>query len=244
MSGGGRVRQTGLLLATLIALGTAIWLFPSPGPVISDPAIAPGSANGRTPATVSVLAAPAQSALDRILGPGRSVVTASATYGAASRGRSTVYDPRHVVVLEQSRITAPGYQGSVSDNGVSRTVTDSSTGGKIQRISVAVVIDSNLRPAPKLTTIRQTVTAALGLRSGRSDTLTVTRAPISAAPNPISAAGTRSTSVTTTASVVAPAATAARITAYVPSAFGAGVVLVLLLTLARDGASRRRRLRR
>ena len=242
MNGGRRARQTELLLAAAIALGIAIWQFPSLGSTTNAPVSATGSAHGPTAGTIDDLAAPAQSALDRVLGAGHSVITASATYSAASVKRSTTYDPKHVAVLEQSQVTAPGYQGSVTDNKVSQTVTDARTSGRITRISVAVVVDSSLRPAPKLATIRRTVTAALGLRPRRGDTITVTRAPISAVS---STAASSTVSIAGTTRASAPVSgTASRISAFLPSGFAVGVVLVLLIlavcsTRRRSGTSRR-----
>lgn len=212
MNGGRRARETGLLLGALIALGIAIWQFPTPGPGATVAATAGDPVGG----SVGGPAAPAQSALDQVLGAGHSVISASVTYGAPSSGQRITYDPKRVAVLSRSQVTAPGYQGSVTDNGVSRTVTDSRTSGQIQRITVAVVVDSGLRPAPKLTTIRRTVTAALGLQPRRGDTITVSRAPI-----PPSASATAATTTGT-----------ARIVSYGPSALGVGVALVLLLMSA------------
>ena len=229
MLGGRGARAGGLLLGALMALGTAIWQFPNPGSVAADPVTTTGSAGGAGGLTANGLTAPAQSALDQVLGAGRSVITALATHGPASSGRTTTYDPKHVVALDQSQVTALGFRGSVTDNGVSRTVTDSRTGGQLQRITVAVVVDSGLRPAPKLAAIRQTVTGAMGLQFRRGDTLTVTRAPIAAA----------MTSASASAAVVPGVTATTRITSYLPSAVGVGVALVLLLTLAMD--SRRRR---
>lgn len=221
----------GLLVGALIAICFGLWQFPATGTTttsalatipVGDPA-------------VDSLAAPAQSALDQVLGVGHSVVTATATYGAASSRRTTTYDPRHVAVLDQSQVTTPGYRSSVTDNGVSSAVTDSTSTGTLQRITVAVVVDSRLRPAPKLAAIRQTVTAALALQSGRGDKITVARAAIPGAAVP--GAGFSGASISGPVSIGA----------YLPSAFGAGLALVLLLILALEtahgrAAAKRRRL--
>jgi flagellar M-ring protein FliF len=143
------------------------------------PSAAVSVASGGLPTVADALAAPAQSALDRILGPGRSVVTASATYSAASSRLTTSYQGKQVAPLAQARASGPGYGSSVTQNGVGQTVTRSNVvGGQVQRLSVAVVVDSALRPAPNLVTIRALVSAALGLQPSRGDTLSVVALPL------------------------------------------------------------------
>jgi flagellar M-ring protein FliF len=220
-----RARQAGITLGVLIAVGFAIWQFPAPSST-GAPANAAGSA---TAGATAALSAPAQSALDQILGPGHSVITASASYATASTRQSTTYDPKHVAVLNQSSTTQPGYQASVTDNGVSRTVTDTTTAaGAIQRLTVAVVVDATLRPAPKLATIRQAVTAAMGLQRSRGDKITVALLPMPAA---AAKAGSVASAV--------PATGAAWFIPYLPSGFGAVVAVALLMTLAMDALRRR-----
>jgi flagellar biosynthesis/type III secretory pathway M-ring protein FliF/YscJ len=174
--------------------------------------------------------------LDAILGPHHSVVSASATYSQPISRLVTSYDPRHVATLSQASATAPGYRSSVTNNGVGQTVTNSSVpGGQVQRLTVAVVVDSSLRPAPKLAAIGRSVTAAMGLQPGRGDKLTVATLPMPAAgpagSSPPLGAGSTSTSLTTT---IAP---------YLRTGFGVTLAAVLLLILIADTLSRRRRAR-
>lgn len=119
-----RLRRTALLVGALATLGLAIWLFPTADPI---------SPTGPTNSVPMVAAVPedspagsAQTALDQVLGAGHSVVTASAVYGAGSSRRSTTYDPSRTAALSQSQATAPGYRASVTNNGVSSTVTGTS----------------------------------------------------------------------------------------------------------------------
>jgi flagellar biosynthesis/type III secretory pathway M-ring protein FliF/YscJ len=216
------------MLGVLVAIGLAVLQFPTPAtsgtPAIGPPV--PAVAAGHTAGTGDSLTVAAQSALDQILGPGHSVVAASADYGPGSSTLSSRYDPKRVAALSRSQSTGPGYQASVTDNGVSRTVTRSSSAGSLQRLSVSVVVDSGLTPAPKLATIRQAVTAAMGLRKARGDTITVARAAIPANAPVASASG---------------ATGVASVTAYLRSAFFVAAAIVLLLTLATDAIRRRRR---
>jgi len=232
---GTQVRTTALVAGTLTALGAAIWQLPTldvaSRATIFAAAVPSAAAIG---ARTDALSAPAQSALDQVLGPGHSLVTASATYGPASSRRSTTYDAKHVAALRQSRASASGYRATVVDNGVSSTVTDSTTAATIRRITVAVLVDSRLRPAPKQSTIRQIVTAAMGLQVGRGDRISI--APVAIVPAGsaafVPAAPTRSASTRLS-----------RIRAYLPSAVGVGVAMGLMCTLAWDALGRRRRTR-
>jgi flagellar biosynthesis/type III secretory pathway M-ring protein FliF/YscJ len=226
VGGGVRMRAGGLLIGAVVAVVGAIWLLPA-GAVTGGAAVSIAAVGQRTDA----LSEPAQKALDRVLGAGHCLVTASATYGAASSRRTTSYDPRHGAALRQSRASSPGYQASVTDNGVSSTITDSTTAGQVQRITVAVVVDSGLRPAPKRATIRKIVTAAMGLQTARGDRISIARSALAPAGTTGSAA----------AAPVPPASSGpARISAYLPSAVGVGVGLVLMFTLALDPGRRRR----
>jgi flagellar M-ring protein FliF len=225
IGGGVRVRATGLLIGAMIALGAAVWQLPT-GAVTGGAAVSMGDAGERTDA----LSGPAQNALDHVLGAGHCLVTASATYGAASSRRTTTYDPRHGAALRQSKASSPGYQASVTDNGVSSTITDSTTAGQVQRITVAVVVDSGLRPAPKRATIRKIVTAAMGLQTARGDRISIARSALAPAGKTGSAPS---------APVLPASSGPARISAYLPSAVGVGVALVLMFTLALDPRRRR-----
>jgi flagellar biosynthesis/type III secretory pathway M-ring protein FliF/YscJ len=218
----GAIRRTGLGIAALIALGLAILQLPATAtgtaiPAASAPAVAPDS-----------LVAPAQSTLDQVLGTGHSLVTASATYGTGSHRVSVQYGTK-AAVLAQSTGSGPGYQGSTTNNGVSGTVTDATVpSGRIQRLTVAVVVDSALRPAPALTTIQKIVSASLGLQTRRGDRITIARLPM---------AGTGA--VTAAATTTTPTVIPARFAPYVQSALFAGLAVVLLLFLAVELVRRR-----
>jgi flagellar biosynthesis/type III secretory pathway M-ring protein FliF/YscJ len=160
------------------------------------------------------------------------VVTASATYSPASSRLSTTYDPKHVAVLAQASASGPGYGSSVTQNGVGRAVTRSSTpGGQIQLMTVAVVVDSALRPAPNLATIGKQVSAALGLKLSRGDRLSVVALPMP---------GARSATGPASAQPSGPA----RVTPYLRPGLGVAVATVLLATLMTDAVAGRRRKRR
>ena len=88
-TGASRMRQSGLAIGVLIAIGFAIQYLPGQLSPSAPPPV------GQPIAAVTMpdpLTARAQSALDRILGPGRSVITASATVGVASNQSSTRFD--------------------------------------------------------------------------------------------------------------------------------------------------------
>src|SRR4051794_37156363 len=112
------MRATGLVIGILVALTAAIWQLPARAITSaadgSAAAVSSGATAGQKP---DALSAPAQSALDQVLGAGHCLVTASATYGAASSRHTTTYDPKHVAVLKQSRASSPGYRATVIDNG-------------------------------------------------------------------------------------------------------------------------------
>jgi flagellar M-ring protein FliF len=216
---GASVRRAGLVVAVVLAIGYAIQQYPVSVPSAVSPT------TGTTQATPDALAAPAQSALDQILGPDHAVVTASATYSQASSRTSTTYDPKHVAPLSQANSSSTGYTASVTNNAVSRAVTRSSVpAGQIRRLTVAVVVDASLRPLPKLTAIRQSVTAAMGLQTSRGDRLSVVALPMPA--------------VTGTTQ---PKPAVSQLTPYLPTGLGAAVTLVLLVMIALDARARRRR---
>jgi flagellar M-ring protein FliF len=221
------LRRAGLMLGVVVALGLAIWQFPGRLPASSAAAAssaAVGSPAGST--AVDSLSASAQSTLDQVLGPHRSVITASATYSQPTTKLATTYNPKGVAVLNQSGVSSPGYTASVTSNGVSRSVTrSSSAGGQIQRLSVAVVVDSTLRPAPALATIRRTVSAAMGLQVSRGDKITVVALPMAAA----------------VAASNPPLSLAGRVSPYLPSglAIAAAIALLLFRFLPRRRRQRR-----
>jgi flagellar M-ring protein FliF len=226
--GGATLRRAGLILGVVLALGYGIQQLPTGSAATANLSSAAEATAGGPVSAADALAAPAQSALDQILGPDHAVVTASATYSQASSRLSTTYDPKHVAPLSQANSSSPGYTASVTNNGVSRTVTNSGVpAGQVQRLSVAVVVDASLRPAPKLSAIRQSVTAAMGLQTSRGDKLSVVALPMPATA-PGSAAAPSSTLVST-------------LTPYLPTGLGAAVALVLLVLIAMDALSRRRR---
>jgi len=209
------LRRAGLVLGALLALGYGVQQIPGP------PAAAPVTAAGQTSA--NLLAAPAQSALDQILGPGHSVVTAAATYRQASSKLTTSYAPQRSAVLAQAGVSAPGYTASTTQNGVGQVLTRSiDPGGQIQRLTVAVVVDSALRPRPNPAAIGKTVSAAMGLRPSRGDRLSVVALPM-----PAPAAAVRAGPGT--------------VTRYLRSGLAAALAAVLLLLLLMDVLLRRRR---
>lgn len=66
--------------------------------------------------------------------------------------------------------------------------------GAVSRMTVAVAVDSRLRPAPDLEALRRTVAAAVGADSGRGDSITVVATrfpgdPRAAAQTPVSSSG-------------------------------------------------------
>ena len=221
---GTRLRRTGLGVAALLALGLAILQFPAS----ATGTVVPAPSRSTAPVATDSLVAPAQSALDQVLGAGHSVITASATYGTGSSRVSIQYGTK-AAILAQSTVSGPGYRASTTHNGVSGSVTDTTVpSGQIQRLSVAVVVDSALRPAPTLATVRQIVSASLGLRTRRGDRITIARLPMSGA----RAVPVRAVSVT-------PTVVPARFAPYVQSALFAGLALVLLLFLAVEPLRRR-----
>jgi flagellar biosynthesis/type III secretory pathway M-ring protein FliF/YscJ len=210
------LRRAGLMLGVVVALGFAIWQFPGQLPASSAPASSAASSAVVGSTAVDSLSASAQSTLDQVLGPHHSVITASATYSQPTTKLATTYNPKGVAVLNQSGVSSPGYTASVTSNGVSQSVTrSSSAGGQIQQLSVAVVVDSSLRPAPALATIRRTVSAAMGLQVSRGDKITVVALPMAA----VVAASTP------------PLSLASRVSPYLPSGLAVAATTTLLLFL-------------
>lgn len=223
------VRRAALVLGLLLALGYGVQQLPA-STSTSAPA---GPAVGVNISVVDPLSAPAQSALDAILGPNHAVVTSSATYSQASSRLTSSYNPKQVAPLSQAVATGSGYRSSVTNNGVGQSLTRTDIpAGQVQRLSVAVVLDSALRPAPKLAAIRQTVTAAMGLQVSRGDKLSVVSLPIPAAA--ASAAGTGP-------SGLPPTTLTTTLTPYLTTTLGFGVALVLLLLIMMDARARRKR---
>jgi flagellar M-ring protein FliF len=167
-----RARLAALALGLIVALVYAGQAFPT---ATAGPAVASTAPSSVIDSTADdVLAAPAQTALDQILGPGQAEVSASAIYAAPSSSTSTTYSGKMSAPLSQAMATGPGYSASTVNNGVG--VIQSTTvvpGGQIVRLSVAVTVDSALRPAPSLRSVRNIVTAAMGIQRARGDRLTV-----------------------------------------------------------------------
>jgi flagellar M-ring protein FliF len=216
-------RRSALAVAALVALALAVLQFPTSSTASASSAAGQSSA---TPAVTDrqALSAPAQAQLDQVLGAGHSVITASAGYGTGSSQVTTRYDARHSAVLSQSTVSGPGYRAGTTTNGVSKTVTGSTTpGGQITALSVAVVVDSALRPAPRLATIRALVSAALGLQPARGDRISVVRLPMATA-------GVHAGTAVASAQPVIPA----RFAPYRNSGLGAAAALGLLLWLCAE----------
>lgn len=149
------------------------------------------------------LAAKASSMLAQAFGPGRAVVRVSAQLNFDEREReSESYDPANQVTLREKTTTeafkgsgAPpggtvGVAGGVTatgstatdyskseaarDVGVNRVVEKSKVApGKVERLSVAVILDGSAKPVPPEETVREAVSAALGLDTTRGDTISV-----------------------------------------------------------------------
>jgi flagellar M-ring protein FliF len=149
------------------------------------------------------LAAKASSMLAQAFGPGRAVVRVSAQLNFDEREReSESYDPANQVTLREKTTTevfkgngqppggTVGVAGGVTatgstatdynkseaarDVGVSRVVEKSKVApGKVERLSVAVILDGSAKPVPPEETVREAVSAALGLDTTRGDTISV-----------------------------------------------------------------------
>jgi flagellar M-ring protein FliF len=135
----------------------------------------------------------AQTLLDEVLGPGRSVVRVSAVLNFRRIESSTeTYDPETAVVRSEERIeTTAGESGDRSETSVTnfemgRTVESiANEVGNIERLSVAVMVDGKYeeatdqygevtknfvqRPASELQTLAGIVRSAVGVDDSRGD---------------------------------------------------------------------------
>lgn len=149
------------------------------------------------------LAAKASSMLAQAFGPGRAVVRVSAQLNFDEREReSESYDPASQVTLRE-KTTSEAFKGSgtppggtvgvaggvtatgstatdyskseaARDVGVNRVVEKARVApGKVERLSVAVILDGSAKPVPPEETVREAVSAALGLDTTRGDTISV-----------------------------------------------------------------------
>jgi flagellar M-ring protein FliF len=151
------------------------------------------------------------SLLDRVLGPGKSVVRVAAQLDFDQHTRqSEVYDPTHQAIASQTTsgehytgaaadaqgqvTTTPADTATTGTTGttpssrydksstqtqydVSRTVgTDTSTPGKVQRLSVAVVLDQKALGTTSTAQVQSLIAAAVGADPSRGDTVVVNTA--------------------------------------------------------------------
>ncbi|MCD5353670.1 flagellar M-ring protein FliF C-terminal domain-containing protein [Kineosporia mesophila] len=194
----------------------AVLLLPSQA---FHPAAAVLTAPSPSALDTNALTMAAQVQLDQLFGAGHSRIVASANYTDASVGTARTYHSPGSVPLSASSGTGPGYSASGVQNGVSQTVTQSSSpGGVITRLSVAVVVDASKHP--NLRAVRKTVAAAMGVTAARGDRLSVVSAPF-AVP---------------AAAVAVPRSWTSQAAAYVPSA----TALIMALVLAVAALSPRR----
>ncbi len=145
----------------------------------------------------SYLASKAQSMLDGVLGPGRSIVRVSAELDFQTIERTReYYDPESAVVRSEERtesVTSGGgspetkEENSLSNYEINKTVEHLvNTGGSIIRLSVAVMVDGiyetsedgakiyTPRPSDEMTALGNMVRGALGIREDRGDVLEIT----------------------------------------------------------------------
>ncbi|MGG5259658.1 flagellar basal-body MS-ring/collar protein FliF [Phycicoccus avicenniae] len=151
-------------------------------------------------------AAKLQAMLDKLVGPGKAVVTVDATlnFDAQSAEKQT-YIPMKPATTTQSQTstetytgagapaggvlgttttTGTGGNGTYSKKDVSQTnalgtlkETSTSTPGKVQRMSVAVLLDSAAAAQVNSNSVSRLVTAAAGLDPKRGDVVEVTAMP-------------------------------------------------------------------
>jgi flagellar biosynthesis/type III secretory pathway M-ring protein FliF/YscJ len=167
-------------VALLIGLATYRWVLAAPTLV---PVAAPVPPSTPGVAVSDPTTAAAQSALDQIYGPGHSVVrVATATSGTSDSyiGRQ-VSGPRALTGYASTR------QSFGSTGGAGGTSTSTSTSydnsqslvsgyrpaGAVVRMTVAVSIDSSLRPTPNLAAVGSLVANAVGLDRRRGDAISV-----------------------------------------------------------------------
>ncbi len=143
------------------------------------------------------LASKAQSMLDRVLGPGRSIVrvTSELDFQTIERTRE-IYDPESAVVRSEERTetqTSGGnapqstQENTLSNYEINKTVEHLvDSGGSIIRLSVAVMVDGHYETAEdgsliykprtpeEMQSISNMVKGALGFREDRGDVLQIT----------------------------------------------------------------------
>lgn len=143
------------------------------------------------------LASKAQSMLDGVLGPGRSIVRVSSELDFQTIERtSEVYDPESAVVRSEERTESSTKgdgpqemkeENSLSNYEINKTVERLiDSGGSILRLSVAVMVDGTYQTAEdgavqyvprtpqEMTSLLNMVRGALGLRDDRGDILEIT----------------------------------------------------------------------
>ncbi|MBU1651009.1 flagellar M-ring protein FliF, partial [bacterium] len=143
------------------------------------------------------LAYKAQTMLDRVLGPGRSIVRLSTELDFQSIERTReIYDPESAVVRSEERTETEMTGGdspqtreenSLSNYEINKTVEHLvDTGGSIMRMSVAVMVDGHYTPAEdgtmtysprtneEMNSLTNMVRGALGVREDRGDELQIT----------------------------------------------------------------------
>lgn len=186
--GGGRRRPWAAVTAAVLAvacIGVALWCFPTARtePVAAQPPDPATDVVVQTEADRLTLAA--QRALDRVLGSGHSVVTVTAEYADPTERWSEQFGPT-AVPTAQATATATStdgagggyrYDGRVTNNGVDRTVEHVAGGGRVTRLSVAVVVDAALAPPPSVAVVRRWVGPAVGLQPRRGDQVSVVALP-------------------------------------------------------------------
>jgi flagellar M-ring protein FliF len=74
---------------------------------------------------------------------------------------------------------------SSTDMGVDKTVEHRTLAtGAVNRMDVAVLVNSNVKPAPNITAIQNALTSAAGIQAARGDTLSVQSVPFAKTPAP------------------------------------------------------------
>lgn len=145
----------------------------------------------------SYLAAKAQSMLDGVLSPGRSIVRVNAELDFQKLERtSEIYDPESAVVRSEERmesvsneVDAPPTkeENSLTNYEINKTVEHLvSNGGSVKRLSAAVIVDGTYqtgadgkvqytaRSAKEMAALSNMVRGALGLDEPRGDVLEIT----------------------------------------------------------------------
>ena len=182
--GGGRRRSWAAVSAAVLAvacLGVALWCFPAARtePVAAQPPDPGSDVVVQTEADRLTLAA--QRALDRVLGAGHSVVTVTAEYADPSERWSERFGPTAVPTAEATATATDGaggrYDARVTNNGVDRSVEHVVGGGRVTRLSVAVMVDASLQPPPSVATVRSWIGPAVGLQPSRGDRVSVLALP-------------------------------------------------------------------